>query len=191
MLSIQKAPFAVWPDWKNRRPVLQRHAIQLCLSLGRQPHLIANGGRPQIDRRRPDSRIVRRRSRRRQQRRQIVKRPHHPVPFVFHRRDHPVGIAAHIPPLIATDAVAVRIGACPNRGMARSRLRIGIVVITGAEVSAPLEKQVEAVRCLQRVAIAVEIVAAELIDDQNHDQLWLRMVRIRACGGRSGQQKKR
>src|SRR5260370_35217553 len=101
-----------------------------------------------------------------QPRGEMIKIPNQPISFVLHRRDNPVGIPAHVPPLIAADAVAIRVSARPNRRMSRSRLRIGVVEITRTEIRTTLQKQIESVRRLQRVSRGVEMLAPRPISDQ-------------------------
>jgi len=50
---------------------------------------------------------------------------------------------------------------------------IGVVEIAGAKVGPALQEEIKPVRCFQRIAIAVEVVTAKFIDNEDHDQLGL------------------
>jgi hypothetical protein len=87
--------------------------------------------------------------------------------------------AAEIPPLVGVDAMAVGIGAGAERGVAGRGLGVGVVVVAVGEVGAVVEEEPEAVRSRQVGAIALEVVLAKLIDDNEDDELRFAVV----CGG--------
>ena len=83
-----------------------------------------------------------------------------------------------IPPVVAWDAVTVGVGSGANGGVAGRGHGVGVVVVTVCEVGPALEKEVEAVGGLEVIAIAVEIIASKLIENEDDNQLWRGVIRI-------------
>ena len=86
--------------------------------------------------------------------------------------------ALEIPPLVERDAVAVGVGSGADGGVAGRGHGVGVVVVAVGEVGTALEEEVEAVGGLEVVAVAVEIVAAELVDHEDYDQFGLGAVGV-------------
>ena len=101
---------------------------------------------------------------------------------VFDRRDH--FLFLRIPPLVRHNAVSVAVGAGEQRGVARSGAGVGVIVVAVGEVGAVVEEQAESAFA-ELGAVALQIVAAELIDDDHDDQLGMGVVG-RGEGGRNG-----
>ena len=87
-----------------------------------------------------------------------------------------------IPPLVKRDAVAVGVGTGANGGVAGRGHGVGVVVVAIGEVGAAIEEEIEAVGGLEVIAEAVEVVAAELVEHEDHDQLGLGAVSIGTKG---------
>jgi hypothetical protein len=66
--------------------------------------------------------------------------------------------------------VAVGVGAGPDGGVAGRGLGVGVVVVAIGEPGAFLHEEIEAA-ALELGAVAVQVVAAELVDDHDDDQL--------------------
>jgi hypothetical protein len=62
---------------------------------------------------------------------------------------------------------------------------VGVVVVAIRKVGAALEEEIEAGGSLEVVAVAVQIVAAELVDDEDDDEFGGRVVGV-CTGGRGG-----
>ena len=92
---------------------------------------------------------------------------------VFDRRDHL--LLLRVPPFVGGDAVAVAVGAGEERGVSGSGAGVGVVVIAVGEVGAVVEEEAEA-GVAELVAIALQVVAAELVDHDHHDQLGMAVV---------------
>ena len=71
--------------------------------------------------------------------------------------------------------MAVGVGAGADGGVAGGGLGVGVVVVAVGEVGAVLEEEVEAA-IFEVGAIAVEVVAAELIDDEDDGELGMVVV---------------
>ena len=80
-----------------------------------------------------------------------------------------------VPPIVAQNAVAVGVSAGKQRGMAGGGDGVGIVVIAVGEIGAVVEQEAKSAFA-KLVAIAFQIVAAELVDDNDDHQLRLRVV---------------
>jgi LmbE family N-acetylglucosaminyl deacetylase len=79
--------------------------------------------------------------------------------------------------------VAVAVGAGEQRGVARSGARVGVVVVTVGEVGAVIEEKTESAFA-ELIAVALQIVAAKLVDHDHHDQLGMGVV----GGGKTGRE---
>lgn len=79
--------------------------------------------------------------------------------------------------------MAVGVGAGADGGVAGGGHGVGVLVVAVGEVGATLEEEIEAGGRLEIVAIAVEEVTAELIDDEFDDQLGGVAVGIGMSGG--------
>ena len=95
------------------------------------------------------------------------------VALVFDGADGVLGVAGEIPPLVEGDAVAVGVGSGADGGVAGGGFGVDVVVVAIGEVSTALEEEIEAGWCFEVVAITVEVVAAELVDDEDDDELIL------------------
>src|SRR5271170_1238806 len=93
--------------------------------------------------------------------------------------------ARQVPPLIAADPVPVGIRSRADRRMSRSRLCVRIAVVAIGKERAVIEQQLES-PSLEVAAIALEIIGAELVENQNDDQLRMRVIRGRAGARRRG-----
>ena len=92
---------------------------------------------------------------------------------ILDRSHHP--FLLRVPPLIGDDAVAVAVGAGKQRGVSRSRARVGVVVIAIRKVGAVIEEEAEA-GVAELIAVALQVVAAKLVDHDHHDQLGMAVV---------------
>src|SRR5271168_2040918 len=75
-----------------------------------------------------------------------------------------------IPPLVGDNAVAVAIGAGKKGGVPGRGTRVRIVVIAVGEISTVIEKQAKA-RIAELVAVTIQVIPSELIDDDDNNQL--------------------
>ena len=80
-----------------------------------------------------------------------------------------------VPPLVGDDAVAVAVSTGEEGGVAGSGARVGVVVIAVGKICAVVEKEAEA-GVAELVAIAFEVVAAKLVDDDDDYQLGMSVV---------------
>ncbi len=80
-----------------------------------------------------------------------------------------ISSSLRIPPLVGDDAVPVAVGAGEERGVTGSSAGIGVVVIAIGEVGAAVKKEPESA-IAKLVAITFEIVATELVNDNDDDQ---------------------
>ena len=71
--------------------------------------------------------------------------------------------------------MAVAVGAGEKRGMSRSGAGVGVVVVAVGEVCAVVEEKTESAFA-ELVAVAFQIVAAKLVDDNYHDQFGMGVV---------------
>ena len=92
---------------------------------------------------------------------------------VFDGGDH--AFLLLVPPFVGGDAVAVAVGAGEERGVSGSGAGVGVVVITVGEVGAVVEEEAEA-GVAELVAVAFQVVAAELVDDDDYHQLGMGIV---------------
>src|SRR4029077_6521467 len=74
-----------------------------------------------------------------------------------------------VPPFVGGDAVAVAVSPGEERGMSWSGAGVGVVVITVREVGTMVEEEAEA-GVAELVAVALEVVGAELVDDDDYHQ---------------------
>jgi len=79
--------------------------------------------------------------------------------------------------------VAVAVGAGEERGVSRSGARVGVVVIAVREVGAVVEQEAET-GVAELIAIALQIVAAELVNHDHNDQLRMPVVSRGSAGSR-------
>ena len=100
--------------------------------------------------------------------------------LVFNGADGAILIAGEVPPVVGGDAVAVGVGAGADGGVAGRGLGVGVVVVAVGEVRAMLEEEIEAA-IFEVGAVAVEVVAAELIDDEDDGEFGVVVV---SAGGR-------
>ena len=98
---------------------------------------------------------------------------------VLDRGDHLLFL--RVPPFVRHDAVTVAVSAGEQRGVSGSGAGVGIVVVAVGEVGAVVEEKAESAFA-ELVAVALQIVAAKLVDDDHHDQLGMGVV----GGGESG-----
>jgi len=82
--------------------------------------------------------------------------------------------------------VSVAVGAGADGGVAGCCHGVGVVVVAVGEVGAALEEEVESVSCLEVVAVAFEVVSAELVEHENYNELGLGMVGVCARGYHPG-----
>src|SRR5579862_4800233 len=80
-----------------------------------------------------------------------------------------------IPPFVGEDAMPVAVGTGEKRGVAGSGAGIGIVVIAVRKVGTVIEEKPEAT-LVELIAIAFEVIAAELINHDDDDQLGMSIV---------------
>src|SRR5436305_88161 len=85
--------------------------------------------------------------------------------------------------------MSVTVGSGADGGVAGRGDGVGVVVIAVSKVSAALEKDIEAVGSLEVVAIAFEIVAAKLVDDNYDYEFGLGVIYVCVCGRGSRQKK--
>ncbi len=71
--------------------------------------------------------------------------------------------------------MTIAVGTGEQRGVAGSGARIGVVVKAIGEVSAMIEQESKS-GVAELVAVALEIVAAELVDDDDDDELGVTVV---------------
>jgi len=122
--------------------------------------------------------------------REVVEGAYDAVALVFDGGDDAVGVAGEIPPLIGADTVAIGVGTGAYSGVAGSGFGVGVVVIAGGEVGSALEEEIEAIGSLEGVAIAIEVVAPELVDDEENDEFGLGVISLGVGGRRSSGQHK-
>ena len=101
------------------------------------------------------------------------------VAVVFDRRHHLLFL--RIPPFVGHDAMSAGVASGEKRGMSRSGAGIGIVVIAISEICAAIEKHAEP-SIAKLVAIAFQIVAAELVDHNDDNELGMGIVSGRERG---------
>ena len=92
---------------------------------------------------------------------------------VFDRGDHVFLLL--VPPFVGGDAVAVAVGAGKQRGVSGGGAGVGVVVVAVRKVGAMIEEQAESA-VAELVAIALEIIAAKLVDHDDHNQLGMSVV---------------
>ena len=92
------------------------------------------------------------------------------VALVLDRGDGARGVAAQVPPVVVGDAVAVGVGSGADGRVAGRGLGVGVVVVAVGEVGALVEKEAESV-AFEVGAVALEVVFAELVDDEDDDEL--------------------
>ena len=80
--------------------------------------------------------------------------------------------------------MAVGVGAGADRGVARRGHGVGVLVVAIRKVRAAFEEEIEAGGRGKVRVVAVEEVAAELVDDQLDDQLWRALVGVGTGRGR-------
>jgi hypothetical protein len=107
------------------------------------------------------------------------------VAFIFYGADGMLLGAAGVPPLVQLDAVTGGVGPGADGGVAGRGHCVGVVVVAIRKVGAALEEEIEAGGSLEVVAVAVQIVAAELVDDEDDDEFGGRVVGV-CTGGRGG-----
>src|ERR1700674_969033 len=74
-----------------------------------------------------------------------------------------------VPPFVRHDAVSIGVASGEEGGVSGSGAGVGIVVVAIGEISAAIEKHAEA-SVTELVAIAFEIVAAELVNHDDHNE---------------------
>ena len=92
---------------------------------------------------------------------------------IFDRSDH--ALRLRIPPFIIGDPVAVAVSAGEQRRMSGCGARVGVVIKAIGEICAMIEKEAETAFA-KLIAITVQIVAPELIDDNHKDELGMTVV---------------
>src|SRR5665213_2863173 len=86
-----------------------------------------------------------------------------------------------VPPLVDRNIVSVAIGACTDGRVARGGHSVGVVVVALGKVGAAPQKEVETVRGLEVGAKSIQIIASKLVENEDHQELGLRVVRT--CEG--------
>jgi len=102
--------------------------------------------------------------------------------IVLDRGHH--ALLLRIPPFVGSDAVSVAVSTGEESGMPRSSAGIGVIVIAVGKVRPVIEKELEA-PVAELVAIALEVISPELVDDDDDDQLGMTVVRGSGEGGGS------
>src|SRR5437870_9967397 len=88
--------------------------------------------------------------------------------IVLHGSDD--AFSSWIPPFISKNAVPIRVSAAQKGRVAGRGAGVGVVVVTIGEIRSVIKKEAESALA-ELVAIAFQIVATELIDYDNDDQL--------------------
>src|SRR5947208_5191141 len=88
--------------------------------------------------------------------------------IVLHGSDD--AFSSLIPPFISKNAVPIRVSAAQKGRVAGRGAGVGVVVVTIGEIRAVIEKEAESALA-ELVLITLQIVATELIDYDNDDQL--------------------
>ena len=70
-----------------------------------------------------------------------------------------------------------------NRGVTGGRDQVCVIVVTVCKVCALLQKQVPAVLSLEASTISIEVITAELVKDQDDDELWFCVLCVRSSQG--------
>src|SRR5581483_486980 len=86
-----------------------------------------------------------------------------------------------IPPFICQNSMAIAVSAGPERGVTWRSSGICVIVIAVGEISAVIEQKPEPALA-ELIAVTLQVVAAELIDHDDDDQLGTSVVgRSKAC----------
>ena len=80
-----------------------------------------------------------------------------------------------VPPFVVGNAVSVAVGAGEQSGVSGSGAGVGVVVVAVGEVRAVIEEKAEA-GVAELVAVTLQVVAAELVDDDDDYQLGMCIV---------------
>ena len=72
--------------------------------------------------------------------------------------------------------MAIAVGTGQQSGVSRGRASVGVIVVAIGEVCAAIQKKPEA-SFGKLVAVALQVIAAELIDDNDDDELGVSVVR--------------
>src|SRR5271157_5917933 len=75
-----------------------------------------------------------------------------------------------VPPFVRNNAVPAGIAAGEESGVSGSGAGIGVIVVAVGEISAAIEKQAETA-VAELIAIAFQVVAAELVNHDDHNEL--------------------
>ena len=78
--------------------------------------------------------------------------------------------------------MAVGVSSGADSGVTGRRHRVGVVVVAVGEVGSALEEEIETVGGFEVVAVAIEVVTAELVDHKDDDQLGLGAVGVGTKG---------
>ncbi len=76
--------------------------------------------------------------------------------------------------------MSIRIGASPNRRMPRRCNEVGVIVVAIGKVNALLQEEIPTILRFELRTISIQVVPPKLIKYQDHNQLRLRIVRIRS-----------
>ena len=95
-----------------------------------------------------------------------------------------------VPPLVGQDSVAAGVTSSEKGGVSGSGAGVGIVVVTICEISAAIQKHTKATFA-ELVAIAFQIIATELVDHDNDNQLGASVVGGWEGGGDQAKQQQR
>src|SRR5579862_9066341 len=87
-------------------------------------------------------------------------------------------IGSGLVPLVEWDAMTVGIRTGANCCVSGSCHQVSVVVIAIGEMRPLFQEEVPSILCLEFSAIPIEIIPAELIEYQNHDQFRSRIVGV-------------
>src|SRR5207249_8438402 len=87
-----------------------------------------------------------------------------------------------VPPFVRNDAVSAGVASGEQGGVSGRGAGVGVVVVAFGEISASIEKYPET-PVAELVAIAFQVIAAELINHDDDDELGTGIVNRCGCGG--------
>ena len=95
-----------------------------------------------------------------------------------------------VPPFVGNDAVSAGVASGEEGGVSGSGAGVGVIVVAVGEISAAIEKHAET-SVAELVAIAFQVVAAELVDHDDDNELGAGVVSGRERGRDQAEQRQR
>jgi len=116
---------------------------------------------------------------------QAARHPDKSGSVILHGCDHAPGLP--IPPGIGVDTVAIGVSTTQQRGMTSCGVSVGVIVVAIGEISSAVKQEPKSA-FPKLISISLQIIAAKLVNDDDDDELRMRVVSRAKASPRDAQQ---